>query len=441
MIHNLLETIGVFGNAVAVAGLIAAVCSVLGVFVVLKRVVFIGITLSEVAACGVAAAMMCNVHPLIGAGILTMAVVALLAYPYELLRIPRDAVLGVVFVLAASLSILLVAKSGFGLEKVKALLYGNLLFASGRDLIIVSCVTIPVFAYLMLFMRPTLYSFLDREAAKVMGIRVALWELLFFFALGLSVSAASKVAGALLVFCYLVVAPSAALLLSKRLWLVLPFSAAIAVASTFVGMLWSYASDLPTNQTVAVVSCCVFGVVMALTAGGGLARGLKGSPARRPLVIGLIAVAALAVAVALYFLAAISGDGTYRRADERGLRVTETSPSQPSTQALVERSARCNEIEEIESLLRQAAADEARSAIICRALEVDLRAGVRLALDFLKKDPPCFFRQDVIERLNAILAGEARFDPAQPFASQANQEAAAKILEKIGEKKAAQPQP
>ena len=77
---------------------------------------------------------------------------------------------------------------------------------------------VPVGVYLLAFLRPTLHTFLDREAARVLGVRVVLWELLYFFALGLAVSAASKVAGALLVFCYLVVAPSTALLLSGWSW-------------------------------------------------------------------------------------------------------------------------------------------------------------------------------------------------------------------------------
>ena len=116
----------------------------------------------------------------------------------------------------------------------------------------------------------TLYSFLDRDAAKVMGMRVRLWELLYFLGLGLTVSAASKVAGALLVFGYLVVAPSAALLLSKRLGVVMLLAVSIAGLSTLAGMFWSFSSDLPTNQSISVVMCAVFGA--AALAGGVAAR-------------------------------------------------------------------------------------------------------------------------------------------------------------------------
>jgi len=263
MIKNLQTLVEMFPQAILGGLLIASVCALLGVFVILKRVVFIGIALSEVAACGVAAGLLLGIHPVVSASVLTLVTVALLAYPFEQERIPRDAILGVVFVLAAALSILLVAKSGFGLQDVKALLYGDLILTSDGDLAVLAATLVPVLAYVLLFLRPTLYTFLDRDAAKVLGIRAALWELLYFLALGLAVSAASKVAGALLVFCYLVVAPAAALLLAKRLGAVMVAAAGLAALCTVAGLYFSVSRDLPTNQTIAVVSCGCFGIALA----------------------------------------------------------------------------------------------------------------------------------------------------------------------------------
>ena len=262
MLESLRTLVDLFPHAIIAGLVIAAVCALMGVFVILKRVVFIGIALSEVAACGIAAAMVCHIHPFVGASLLTLFTVILLSYPFEMNRIPRDAILGGIFVLASGLSILLVSKSGFGLQEVKALLYGDLILTNQKDLTIVLATLLPVLVYLIMFMRPTLYAFLDREAAKVLGIRVIVWELFYFFALGLAVSAASKVAGALLVFCYLVVAPSVALLLSRRLWLVMTAAVLVATVSTMLGLYWSFSRDLPTNQTIAVTTCGGFVLVL-----------------------------------------------------------------------------------------------------------------------------------------------------------------------------------
>lgn len=262
MLEQLQTLYSLFPQALWAGVVIAAVCSLLGVFVILKRVVFIGIVLSEVAACGIAAGMMFGVHPYLGAGVLTLVAVALLAQPFEMDRIPRDAILGILYVVASGLSILLVAKSGFGLQEVKSLLYGDLILTSDKDLTVILAALLPVLAWVLVTVRPTLYTFLDREAAKLLGVKVNLWELGYFFALGLAVSAASKVAGAMLVFCYLVVAPAAALMLSRRLWLVLVAAVVLAVASTVGGMCWSVSCDLPTNQTIAVATCGLFALVL-----------------------------------------------------------------------------------------------------------------------------------------------------------------------------------
>ncbi|MCP4376052.1 MAG: metal ABC transporter permease [bacterium] len=265
MWENLQTIVEMFPEAVIAGAVISAVCAMLGVFVILKRVVFIGIALSEVAACGIAAAIMCHIHPFLGAAALTLATVTVLSYPFEGNRLPRDAVLGIIFVLASAASILLVANSGFGLQDVKALLYGDLILTSDADLTLILWIFIPIGIYLLAFGRPTLYTFLDREAARVLGLRVVLWELLYFFSLGLAVSAASKVAGALLVFCYLVVAPSTALLLSRKLWLVMVISVTAAVAATMGGLYVSFSRDLPTNQTIAATACVVLGAAVVVS--------------------------------------------------------------------------------------------------------------------------------------------------------------------------------
>ena len=193
-------------------------------------------------------------------------------------RIPRDAILGVIFVLASAFSILLVAKSGFGLQEVKALLYGDLILTSPRDTAVILGALLPVLAYLLVFLRPTLYSFLDREAAKVLGVRVGFWGLLYFLALGLAVSASSKTAGALLVFCYLVVAPSAALLLTRRLKLAMASAVLVAGVSTVLGIYWSFSRDLPTNQTVAATTCGFFIVCLLLRGIGRIVSRKRAAP-------------------------------------------------------------------------------------------------------------------------------------------------------------------
>ena len=267
MIDTLHTMFSSFPYAVATGLLIAVVCSLLGVFVILKRVVFIGIALSEIAACGIAVAMLAGWAPIAGAIAFTLAAVAALAFPFESRRIPRDALLGVLFVAASSSSILLVSRSGLGLHEVRSLLYGDLILASKTDFIVMCAILVPTLGCLLLFLRPMLYTFLDREAATVLGIKPSRWELLFFLLLGLVVAAASKAAGALLVFCYLIVPSTIALLLSRQLKRVLVLAALVSLLTTVAGLGVSFVADLPTNQTICMTACFLLllhGLVVAL---------------------------------------------------------------------------------------------------------------------------------------------------------------------------------
>ncbi len=249
-----------FPEALAAGLLISAVCALLGVFVILKRAVFIGITLSEVAACGVAASFLLGIPPMAGSLVLVLGAVSLLAVPFENQRIPRDTLMGILFIAAASLTVLLVSKSGPGLMEINAVLYGDLILASTRELKILFGIFTPALLLFLAVLRPTLYSFMDREGSKVLGIRNWIWESLYFLMLGVIISAASQIAGALLIFCYLVVCPAAALAASKRIWIVLLIAPLLSMAATFIGMAVSFSYDLPTNQTICAVSCLLFGI-------------------------------------------------------------------------------------------------------------------------------------------------------------------------------------
>ncbi len=259
--ENLRILLELFPWSLIVGTLIAAVCSALGVYVILKRVVFIGVALSEAAALGIAAGMVFGFPAFAGASVITLAFGLGLARPYESGRLPRDAMLGILFVTAGALSILLVARAGLGLEEVKALLYGDLILSRPDDLGVGLAVFVPVAVLLILFRRPILYTFLDREAARLLGVRVAWWEAAYFAALSLVVAASARVAGAMLVFAYLVVSPAAALLASRRLPAVMALAAGISVACTLAGIYGALIWDLPANQFIVALLALVFVLV------------------------------------------------------------------------------------------------------------------------------------------------------------------------------------
>ncbi|NMA21582.1 MAG: metal ABC transporter permease [Lentisphaerae bacterium] len=264
MWNSFLACCTLFPKAMLCGVIMAISCGVFGVFVLLHRVVFISIALTECAACGIAAAALWHFHPFIGATAACLLAVLFLSMDWDNSVLPRDAILGALYTGAAALSVLLVSRSGMGLLEVKAMLYGDLILASDADLWLLLLVQMPLLCIGLLFLKPLLYTFLDRNAARLMGIPVKTVEFLFFLGLGLVVSAAGKIGGALLVFCLLVVPPAGALLLSRRLLIVLSLSAILGVLATLSGLTWAFHQDLPGNQCIVVVSCSLLaGIFLA----------------------------------------------------------------------------------------------------------------------------------------------------------------------------------
>ena len=262
-----------FPYAIYGGGLITLACSAMGLFTILNRMVFVGITLAEVASCGVAASIAMHVPPFAGAFIFCIMVMFIIISPPEERRISRETLLGLLFVFSASLSILIVSKSAFGLSEVKALLYGDLILASAGDFRLILYVILPVMLFFTLFFRPIYYTFLDRDGAKLMGINVRMWEYLYFFFLTLVISAASKVTGALLIFSMLIVAPATGLAASTHLKTVMSVSILSGLLSLMAGLYLSLEIDLPVNQTVSVLGCLLFVAVFFLGRFRGKRRG------------------------------------------------------------------------------------------------------------------------------------------------------------------------
>ncbi|MFA5162452.1 MAG: metal ABC transporter permease [Elusimicrobiales bacterium] len=260
-----------FAPGLAAGMILAAVCGALGVLVITKRVTFVGMALSEVAACGLAFGLLLLHHveasmPVFaeawGGAITMSAAVAATAVAVSILalasgarRISQDGVMGILFALAGAGSILLVSYSSFGLDEVKDLLWGNLLVAKPADLALSAAVLLPALLALIVFLPRIVLVFTDADLARLLGVRTKAWELAFFYALGVVAAVGSKVGGSLLVFAYLVAPSCAGLLLARRMGKAMLISSCIAAACTAAGLYLSVRFDAPASQLVIALLC------------------------------------------------------------------------------------------------------------------------------------------------------------------------------------------
>jgi zinc transport system permease protein len=257
------DAVMLFREALYGALVIAVACSVLGVYVVLRRIVFVGAALAQLSSAGIALAMYLS-----GAGIaagltghpVAMALVVTLAGALFFGAeggargpVPPDATIGVTYAVAAAAGILLVAKAAGG-EAHDIFLQGNILSITLKDTLVLLAVSVPVLLVHLLFYKEFLFVSFDRETARTLGYRVGGWNLLLYGTLGLVIAFAMQFAGVMLVFNFLVLPAVTGLLLARGMGGVFFWSVASAVVAAVIGFVLSVPFDLPTGPAIIVVS-------------------------------------------------------------------------------------------------------------------------------------------------------------------------------------------
>lgn len=282
------ETLSLLGQgfvqeALRAALIVAVLCAYLGVFVVLKRIVFVGAALAEVSALGAALAFFPpaasalqalgpqapalrpeayeHTVPIILAFIGMLAAVAFFSQQGLGRRLPREAVIGAAYAGATGLTVLALSTNPSGAEHAMDALNGNILGVLPDDVKQLGIAGVLVGVVQALFYKEFVLVAFDPEVARTLGYRSSLWELLWYLSLGVMIAMSIHVAGTVLVFAYLVLPPLTALNLSRRLGVVLLLSVAAAVLGTLGGVLLSVSKDLPTGPSIvaAMVGLLVFG--------------------------------------------------------------------------------------------------------------------------------------------------------------------------------------
>src|SRR5260221_10124241 len=206
------DTILLFKDALYGSLLIALACSVLGVYVVFRRIVFVGAAMAELSSAGIALALFLAgmgatvgfvTHPIAMSLLMTMAGAVFFGLGGGKHRIPPDATIGVTYVVAAAVGILLISKATTG-EAHDIFLQGNILGITLTDMWVLLAVAVPVLLVHFVFYKEFLFVSFDRETAHTLGYNVIFWNLFLYVTLGLVIAFAMQFAGVMLVFNFLV---------------------------------------------------------------------------------------------------------------------------------------------------------------------------------------------------------------------------------------------
>ncbi len=252
------------------AGLIlTGIHAYLGVHVVERGVIFVDLSLAQIAALGTTMAYLAG-HDLhdpvtyfwsLGFTIVGAAIFALTRVHHET-RIPQEAIIGIVYAVSAAAAILAMSKAPEGTEHLKDMLVGNILTVSWREIITTAILYTLVGIFHYVFRKRFLAISIDANAAAASGLNVKFWDFLFYTSFGFVVTSSVAIAGVLLVFSYLIVPSVAAMLFSRSIGTRLAIGWTIGAVVSAAGILASFQLDLPTGATIV----CTFGVALVILA-------------------------------------------------------------------------------------------------------------------------------------------------------------------------------
>jgi ABC-type Mn2+/Zn2+ transport system permease subunit len=261
-----------FVKGLMVATLAGGLCGLIGVYITLRGMSYIGHGLSHAIFGGFAAASIISVNYFLGAGIWGLASALAINRVTRKRAIGADAAIGVITTASFALGVALLTKFGNRGPSFDAALFGSILGVDDGDLLVLAAVTVFAVAVVVLRYRALLFTTFDPEVADVSGVRVARLDALLMLVLSLSILATLTVIGVTLVAATLIIPAVVARMLtnsfSRMLWL----STAIGTACGFVGMNLSYHLDVPSGTTIVLTGAVIFGAVLALTGGGRLRR-------------------------------------------------------------------------------------------------------------------------------------------------------------------------
>ncbi len=248
-------------KGLAASLLVGSACSVAGVFIIVRQIVFVSLVLAQLAVLGFSAAIFLDLSEM--SRIFTAFGFTLIGVLYMALfqlknKTPADATLGMCFIFCHAVSLLLLAKSTQGLEEIRHLTSGNLLSVTWEEIMALGAAWIFLMIIHFAGHRSFVFICADDEFARISGVNVKKWEILFYISLGLIISVALQAVGTFYVFSCLVFPAMSGLLIARKLFAIQIISFISAAAASIIGLSFSYIYDFPSSESIILWQIIIY---------------------------------------------------------------------------------------------------------------------------------------------------------------------------------------
>ena len=254
-----------FRNGSVAALLVGALCGLIGVYIVLRGMSYIGHGLSHAIFGGAVVSFVMAWNFYIGAGIWGFLAALLINQTVRRTRISADAAIGVITTASFAIGVALISRYRHFTRSFDAALFGNILGITPQDVIVVAAVTLIVIAMIFFMYKQLLFTTFDSEVAQVYGVKTEWVDTLFSLALAAALIVSMQILGVTLIAAALVIPAISARLLTDSFNKMTVLSVLTGAITGVVGMYLSYYLDAASGATIVLVQSAVFCVALALS--------------------------------------------------------------------------------------------------------------------------------------------------------------------------------
>lgn len=251
-------------RALLAGTLVSVTCGVVGTFIILRGLAFIGDALAHGVLPGVAVAILIGIPSIIGAAVSAVVMIGGISLITRKSNLSSDTAIGLLFVSMLALGVIIVSRSTTFTGDLVRILFGEILGISAHSVILQAVATLVILITAAICERPFLLLCFNPEQAQVSGFSSRLYHNIMLGMIALAVIVSFQTVGTMLVFGMLIAPAGAAALLARRIRTMMLYSSLIGLFSVFAGLLVSYYFNFSAGSSIVLVASLIFFVVLII---------------------------------------------------------------------------------------------------------------------------------------------------------------------------------
>ncbi|MGH7884870.1 MAG: metal ABC transporter permease [Thermodesulfobacteriota bacterium] len=255
-------------EAFIVASVSGAICGFLGVYVILRRIVFVSVALTQISSFGVVLAFFIQtlsigalaslIDPFIFSILITSLAALFFALKKNYFPVSQEAIIGFGFIITSALILILGSSLPQGVDDVESVLFGSAVLVDAKDVFIIPINALLVFVVHVILFKDLLFVSFDNETAKLFNYPVEILNIVLYLSLAVVIALTTRALGALPVFALLVLPPMISFQLLENIKAIFILSIVLGVISAMLGFYFSFEFSLPTGASIAFCASILF---------------------------------------------------------------------------------------------------------------------------------------------------------------------------------------